>query len=206
MTKLDFLEVNRNFRSYYKTLRDVNYYLTNSELGQGKIEVATDVMTKLIFDFIRTNGTTFREMDSDIFEVEYQMFHEDFLRIIEHSGVNNVDFDEFASLLDELIGIANQRMAALQKIKTTRQEMKLSNEDADSIETETVEKNNHSQIAQMVIEKKAQGTVETIKAIAEETIVISDLAEDLDEDDESKSDVFESDDVFHYRPKRRRYR
>jgi hypothetical protein len=196
MTKLDFLEVNRNFRSYYKTLRDVNYYLGNSELGQEKINATTTVITKLIFDFIRTSGSTFREMDQEKFEIEYEMFHDDFLRIIENSGVNNVDFDEFAGLLDELIGIVNHRMTALGKIKTTIQDMKLSKED-----NEAIEDIQDLPITQMVIEKKTPlAAPEPIKNVTEKA---PELEEEIDEEDES---TFEGDDVFHYRPKRRRYR
>ena len=196
MTKLDFLEVNRNFRSYYKTLRDVNYYLGNSELGQEKINATTTVITKLIFDFIRTSGSTFREMDQEMFEIEYEMFHDDFLRIIVNSGVNNVDFDEFAGLLDELIGIANHRMTALGKIKTAMQDMKLSKEDNNAIEDIQ-----DLPITQMVIEKKnPSAATEPIKSVAEKA---PELEEEIDEEDES---TFEGDDVFHYRPKRRRFR
>jgi hypothetical protein len=204
MTKLEFLEVNRNFVSYYKTLRDLNYYLTNSELGQEQINEATTVMTKLIFDFIQTNGTTFRDMDMEKYTKEYEMFHQDFLRIIENSGVNNVDFDEFAGLLDELIQIANHRMTALQKIKTSMQEMELSNEDVEPLENETQEENNQLPITQMVLENKPEFTIETIKS-DEESTVNSEL-DDNDEDFESRSEILESDDVFHYRPKRRRFR
>jgi hypothetical protein len=202
MAKLEFLEVNKNFKSYYKTLRDVNYYLGDSKLGKENIKATTKVITKLIFDFIRTSGTTFRDMDEEKYIKAYEMFHEDFLRIIENSGVNNVEFDEFAGLLDELIQIANHRTAALQKIKTTKQEMKVSHEDGESLENDTPEENNHLQITQMVIEKRPQLIIET--SAIEETV--SELEEEVEEDIENKNEAFEGDDVYHYRPKKRRFR
>lgn len=210
MSKLEFLEVNRDFRSYYRTLRDVNYYYSNSELGKEHIETTTQVITKLIFDFIRTDGITFREMNPEKYDKEYQMFQEDFLEIIENSGVNNVDFEEFASLLDELIEIANHRFSALQKIKTTRQEMKFSVEDADIQENETdIETDQSNQL--LITKPQELGGSDvtqnvTIKSATEETILNPLSDEEIDDDDESKSETFESDDLFHYRPKRRRFR
>ncbi|MEH7334408.1 hypothetical protein V7161_17320 [Neobacillus drentensis] len=128
MSKLEFLEANRNFKSYYKTLRDLNNFLSSSP----ELQAANQAITQLIFEFIRINGVTFRQMDSSQFEREYQIFQEDFLNVILNSGENNVDFNRFAALLDEIIGIANLRQDALGKIQRTKQESPLGEDDEES--------------------------------------------------------------------------
>ncbi|MEH6908383.1 hypothetical protein, partial [Neobacillus drentensis] len=96
MGNLDFLEISRNFKSYYQTLRDVHYYLTNdSEVKQEELEAVSKLLSKLIYGFIRIKGISFREMDREQFEQEFNLFHQDFLNIIQKSGENNVEFDQF---------------------------------------------------------------------------------------------------------------
>ncbi|MDN3016307.1 hypothetical protein PH210_08855 [Paenibacillus sp. BSR1-1] len=131
MSKLEFLEANQNFKSYYKTLRDLNNFLSSSP----ELQTANQTITQLIFEFIRVNGVTFREMDRGQFEREYQIFQEDLLNIIQNSGENNVDFNGFASLLDEIIVIANLRQEALGKIQRTKLESPLGNADEDEDES-----------------------------------------------------------------------
>lgn len=133
MGKLEFLETNQNFRSYYRTLRDINYFLNSqSELEKDKILVANQVLTKLIFDFIRIDDITFREMKHEQYEKEYRIFQNDFLNIIQSSGENDVDFDDFSALLDEIIGIANLRTDALGKIQKAKQNELTGNEEMES--------------------------------------------------------------------------
>ncbi|MFP5112002.1 hypothetical protein ACSU64_06435 [Bacillaceae bacterium C204] len=122
MSKLEFLEISRNFKSYYRTLRDIHYYLSNdSELNQEELQAVSKVLSKLIYGFIRIKGTFFREMDREQFEQEFNLFHQDFLNVIQNSGENNVDFDQFTALVDELIGIAYKRTNTLGKIKKVKQ-------------------------------------------------------------------------------------
>lgn len=117
MEDLNFLEPDRTFRSYYRTLRDVNYYLNNDpEIDSNELQTANRVITKLILDFIRLDGTTFRDMDPEQFAREFQIFIPDFLAIIQNSGVNDVDFLRFSELLDEMLGIVGLRASALEKI------------------------------------------------------------------------------------------
>jgi hypothetical protein len=124
MSNLEFLEISRNFKSYYRTLRDVHYYLTNdSELNKEELKAVTKVLSKLIYGFIRIKGTSFREMDREQFEQEFNLFHQDFLNIIQNSGENNVEFDQFSALIDEIIGIAVKRTIALGKIKKLKQKL-----------------------------------------------------------------------------------
>ncbi|MEH6957368.1 hypothetical protein [Neobacillus drentensis] len=135
MGNLDFLEISRNFKSYYQTLRDVHYYLTNdSEVKQEELEAVSKLLSKLIYGFIRIKGISFREMDRDQFEQEFNLFHQDFLNIIQKSGENNVEFDQFTALIDEIIGIAVKRTIALGKIKKVKQELLLEEEEIAEVE------------------------------------------------------------------------
>ena len=123
MSKLDFLEVSRNFKSYYRTLRDVHFYLTNdSELNPAELQAVSKVLSKLIYGFIRINGIAFREMNREQYEREFHLFHEDFLSVIQNSGENNVEIDQFIALIDEIMEIAVKRRNALAKIKKVKQE------------------------------------------------------------------------------------
>lgn len=135
MGNLDFLEISRNFKSYYQTLRDVHYYLTNdSEVKQEELEAVSKLLSKLIYGFIRIKGISFREMDREQFEQEFNLFHQDFLNIIQKSGENNVEFDQFTALIDEIIGIAVKRTIALGKIKKVKQELLLEEEEIAEVE------------------------------------------------------------------------
>ena len=135
MSNLDFLEISRNFKSYYQTLRDVHYYLTNdSEVKQEELEAVSKLLSKLIYGFIRIKGISFREMDREQFEQEFNLFHQDFLNIIQKSGENNVEFDQFTALIDEIIGIAVKRTIALGKIKKVKQELLLEEEEIAEVD------------------------------------------------------------------------
>ncbi|MEH7075696.1 hypothetical protein [Neobacillus drentensis] len=124
MSNLDFLEISRNFKSYYRTLRDVHFYLTNDpELSKEELQAVTKVLSKLIYGFISIKGTSFREMEREQFEQEFNLFHQDFLQVIQNSGENNVSFDDFTSLIDEIIAIAVKRTNTLGKIKKGNQEL-----------------------------------------------------------------------------------
>ncbi|MEH7304227.1 hypothetical protein, partial [Neobacillus drentensis] len=148
MSKLDFLEISRNFKSYYQTLRDVHYYLTNdTELSPLELQAVSKVLSKLIYGFIRIKGTSFREMDREQFEQEFNLFHQDFLNVIQNSGENNVDFDQFTELIDEVIGIAVKRTIALGKIKKVKQDSFLQDEvmaDVTDDESELFNENEES--------------------------------------------------------------
>ena len=233
MSKLEFLEVTRNFKSYYKTLRDVNYYLV-SDFDKEELQTASQIITKLIFGFIRMNGTTFREMNPEQYEREFQMFHNDFLNIIQNSGENNVEFDDFAALLDELIGIADHRMNALGKIKKTKQEAVIqSDEIVDQvIEKEIelkpvviiednvgkiVESNNESAVVEVISDVVEEITSEIDQVPVEMVEVSVDSAEvsgevkreisgELNDVDADFEEMNESDDLYHFRPRRKRYR
>src|SRR3954447_26996571 len=49
MSNFDFLQISRNFKSYYQTLHDVHYYLTNdSDLSEEELQAVSKVLSKLI--------------------------------------------------------------------------------------------------------------------------------------------------------------
>jgi outer membrane murein-binding lipoprotein Lpp len=134
MSQLDFLEVSGNLKSYYRTLRDVHYYLTNdSEVSEEELQAVSKVLSKLIYGFIRIKGTSFREMQLEQFEQEFNIFHQDFLNVIQNSGENNVDFDEFTALIDEIIAIAVKRTIALGKIKRAKNQSLIEDVEIDEV-------------------------------------------------------------------------
>jgi hypothetical protein len=183
MSKLDFLEVSRNFKSYYRTLRDVHFYLTNdSELNRAELQAVSRVLSKLIYGFIRIKGIAFREMNREQYEQEFHLFHEDFLNVIQNSGENNVDFDQFIVLIDEIIGIAVKRSNALGKIKKGKQEslaVELAEvntaviEELDEIET-NIEEEEEEEIVDDMNEEAPE--VETVSAAIEVEDVIVEAA------------------------------
>lgn len=118
MSNLNFLQVNQNFKSYYRTLLDANYYFRNRPELQG----TNQLIAEMILNFIGTNGTTFQEMNPEEYERDYRIFEDDFLNIIENSVQNHIDFQTFSMLIDEIIGIAQLRASTRQKLKRNNQE------------------------------------------------------------------------------------
>ncbi|WP_144548162.1 hypothetical protein [Bacillus sp. X1(2014)] len=134
MSNLDFLEISRNFKSYYQALRDAHYYLRHDpDLSQEELQAVTKVLSKLIYGFIRIKGVSFREMDREQFKQEFNLFHQDFLNVIQNSGENNVEFEQFADLIDEIIGIAVKRTIALGKIEKVKQQSLFENVEIDEV-------------------------------------------------------------------------
>jgi archaellum component FlaC len=194
MSTLEFLEVTRNFKSYYKTLCDVNYYLS-SDFDKEKLRAASQVISKLIFGFIQMKETTFRDMTPYQYNKEYQMFQDDFLTIIQNSGENNADFDDFTELLDELIGIANHRMNALGKIKQTKQEP-VSQSEEESV-SQVME--NEVELSHVLVNEDVAEIVEEMNNVSAEienssaeVDEISDGVEDLNTEVEEISDEVEN--------------
>ena len=227
MGKLEFLEVTRNFKSYYKTLRDVNYYLV-SDFDNEKLQATSQVLTKLIFGFIRMKGTTFREMTPDQYEKEFQMFQDDFLNIIQISGENNVDFDDFAVLLDELISIANHRTDTLRKIRKTKQEIVSEFEEVESqvIENE-VALDNVDALADEDVDAPVDAPADEVEAVSilsneaeERTDIVEEIStvvqeasnqvdvenHSIEDENDDLEELNESEDIYHFRPRRRRNR
>ncbi|NHC41218.1 hypothetical protein G6549_14755 [Bacillus sp. MM2020_1] len=171
MGNLDFLEISRNFKSYYQTLRDVHYYLTNdSEVKQEELEAVSKLLSKLIYGFIRIKGISFREMDREQFEQEFNLFHQDFLNIIQKSGENNVEFDQFTALIDEIIGIAVKRTIALGKIKKVKQELLLEEEEiaeGDDSESELIYEDEDNVTEDEVVDDFIGGMDEIKEAVSE---------------------------------------
>ncbi|MGG3467003.1 hypothetical protein ABES02_05595 [Neobacillus pocheonensis] len=185
MSKLEFLEANSNFISYYRTLRDVNNFLG----GTPGLDATNLVITKFIFEFIRINGVNFRDMDPDQYEREYQMFENDFIDVIQNSGENDVDFIRFASLLDEILGIANLRMEALGKIKRNRLGAAVEEEEESSNAVEAASNVTTAVVSVENIQTNSSIDAETIAEITNET------TED-ENNNESDDNTVESSDRF----------
>lgn len=188
MSKLDFLEISRNFKSYYRTLRDVHYYLTNDpELSDEELQAVSKVISKLIYGFIRIKGTSFREMDREQFEEGFTLFHQDFLNVIQLSGENNVDFNQFTSLLDEIIGIAVKRTIALGKIKRVKQESLLEdNEIAEDTYAESLESDEE---VEEDVEEDVKEDVKEDDAIVADDDLVEEVIEVINEIQEEVPEV-----------------
>ena len=171
MSNLEFLELSRNFKSYYRTLRDVHYYLTNdSELSQEEVPVVSKVLSKLIYGFIRIKGTSFREMDRKQFQQEFNLFHQDFIDVIQNCGENNVDFDQFTALIDEIIGIAVKRTKTLGKIKKGRQVLLLEDEEiaeGDEAESQISKENEENIDVVEIVDNEVKVIVEAAPEVVE---------------------------------------
>lgn len=224
MSKLDYLEITRNFKSYYQTLRDANYYLhSDSDVDNEKLKATSIVLSKLILGFIRIDGTSFREMKSDQYEKDFQIFYNDFLSVIQNSGENNVDFDHFTSLIDEIIGIAIKRRNALEKIQ--KEKLGISEENEDELEefekqlSDNTEQTITAKVEKAIIgDEKVNTTNKSDSVTVDEEINLtedvlgSDDVEDIKEpfsnqdSDGLNGNVYESDDNYRFRPKRKRFR
>jgi hypothetical protein len=177
MSKLDFLEISRYFKGYYRTLRDVHYYLTNdSEVSPEELQAVSKVLSKLIYGFIRVNGKAFREMDSEQYDQQFHLFHQDFLSVIQNSGENNVDFDQFTSLIDEILEIAVMRINALGKIRRGNQEqVPENNEMTEAADDKTESSNEHETDAdddEEVIVDEVKEADEEEKIVEEEAVTL----------------------------------
>ena len=183
MSNLEFLEISRNFKSYYRTLRDVHYYLTNdSELDQEEVPVVSKVLSKLIYGFIRIKGTSFREMDREQFQQEYNLFHQDFLDVIQNCGENNVDFDQFTALIDEIIGIAVKRTKTLGKIKKGRQLLLLEDEEfAEGTDVESQISNDAEENIDVdeIVDNEVKVKVKVIDEAAPEVVEVRTFSTDV---------------------------
>ena len=243
MSKLKYLEITRNFKSYYQTLRDINYYLnSDSEVDQVKLQATSSVISKLILGFIRTNGKSFREMDREQYEKEFLIFYDDFLNVIQNSGENNVDFEQFAALIDEIIGIAVRRKNALDKIQKEKLGTSVENEEVieeegdhfsniddelmtndevsepevpveDKIDSITVEDNQQEEIDNknvevvVVVEVESEnGTGDANFVEEEDRKLDSDMGFRDKENLDGNINVFESDDNYRFRPRKKRFR
>jgi hypothetical protein len=179
MSNFDFLQISRNFKSYYQTLRDVHYYLTNdSDLSEEELQAVSKVLSKLIYGFIRIKGTSFREMDSEQFEQEFNLFHQDFLKVIQTSGENNVDFDQFTALIDEIIGIAVMRTNALGKIIKVKQQSLVEDDEMDEVTEDEAELSNDNE-DNVADEEVVVEVIEVIDEIKEEIPEVRTLSSEL---------------------------
>ena len=193
MSNLDFLEISRNFKSYYQALRDAHYYLRNDpDLSQEELQAVTKVLSKLIYGFIRIKGVSFREMDREQFKQEFNLFHLDFLNVIHNSGENNVEFEQFAALMDEIIGIAVQRTIALGKIEKVKQQFLFENVEIDEV-TDDIELDEITDDVELEkitddVELEVSNEVENNDAVEE---MVDDMIEEIEVINETEETVAE---------------
>ncbi|HLO11643.1 MAG TPA: hypothetical protein VK190_05240, partial [Pseudoneobacillus sp.] len=229
------------FKSYYQTLRDINYYLnSDSEVDHVKLQATSSVISKLILGFIRTNGKSFREMDREQYEKEFLIFYDDFLSVIQNSGENNVDFEQFAALIDEIIGIAVRRKEALDKIQKEKLGTSVENEEVieeegdhfsnidgelltndevsepevpvdDKIDSITVEDKQQEEVdnknVEVVVDVESENGMGDANILEEEDRNFdSDMGFRNKENLDGNINVFESDDNYRFRPRKKRFR
>jgi len=241
MSKLKYLEITRNFKSYYQTLRDINYYLnSDSEVDQVKLQATSSVISKLILGFIRTNGKSFREMDREQYEKEFLIFYDDFLSVIQNSGENNVDFEQFAALIDEIIGIAVRRKDTLDKIQKEKLGTSVENEEViedeendfsniddelltidevskpevpvdDKIDSITIEDKQQEDVdnknVEVMVDVESENGMDDANIVEKEYRNFdSDMGFRDKENLDGNINVFESDDNYRFRPRKKRFR
>ncbi|NRD79636.1 hypothetical protein HPT25_19940 [Bacillus sp. BRMEA1] len=202
MSNLDFLEVNPNFTTYYRTLRDANYYF----FSRPELQDANEVIAQLILKFIQVNGTTFRDMDPEEYERIYRLFEDDLLDVIINSGTNNVDFQAFTEMLDEIIGIARLRDHTLRKINRTNQEIVADVNEIVIIQDDDTLPNDVSEIyvtisddinPSMIEDENTENSLVLInQEILEDPVENEDMeVEDFEEEDCVEDDCEEEEDV-----------
>jgi hypothetical protein len=128
MAKLNYLQLDddQQLFSYYITLCHVYYFNVSDENTEKENQVAegtVETISSLIFHAINIQGTTIREMDNDTYEKEYKRFYNDIMNAIKECCKNEVDFNDFLEILDEILGAAIKLATAFQKLESVKDEM-----------------------------------------------------------------------------------
>ncbi|MFE8699374.1 hypothetical protein ACFYKX_01925 [Cytobacillus sp. FJAT-54145] len=138
MAELKYLQIDDNLESYYITLCDIYFYhvsQSSSEDEKTKTAGTIDQISSLIFHAITVGGTTIREMDNEKYEKEYKRFYNDIMSAIKECSENDVVFDSFLEIIDEIVGAALKLASAFEKLGKIKEE----NQEATDIETEEKE-------------------------------------------------------------------
>jgi glutamine synthetase type III len=123
--------------SYYITLCHVYYFHVseeNSEKDKQQAEATIETLSSLIFHAINIEGTTIREMDNEQYIKDYKRFYSDIMGAIQSCCKNEVDFDVFLEIIDEILGAAVRLATAFDKLKRINED-----EQENVIESETDE-------------------------------------------------------------------
>ncbi|HLO11419.1 MAG TPA: hypothetical protein VK190_04105 [Pseudoneobacillus sp.] len=127
MVKLAHLQIESDdpLYSYYITLCHVYYFNVSddhSEKEKLQAEATIDSISNLIFHAINIEGTTIREMDNERYQKEYKRFYKDIMIAIKECCKNEVDYDEFLGIIDEIIGAAIKLASAFNKITSIKEQ------------------------------------------------------------------------------------
>jgi glutamine synthetase type III len=111
--------------SYYVTLCHVYYFHVgenDSEKEKQQAEATIETISSLIFHAINIEGTTIREMDNEQYVREFKRFYNDIIEAIQECCKNEVDYDVFLEIIDEIIGAARKIATALHKLQSIKVE------------------------------------------------------------------------------------
>ncbi|MHC0037034.1 hypothetical protein [Pseudoneobacillus sp. C159] len=127
MANLKYIQTNAEdpLYSYYVTLCHVYYFHVeedNSEKEKQQAESTIETISSLIFHAINIEGTTIREMDNQQYVQEYKRFYNDLIGAIQDCCKNEVDYEVFLEIIDEIIGAARKIAKAYQKLESIKVE------------------------------------------------------------------------------------
>jgi glutamine synthetase type III len=125
--------------SYYITLCHVYYFYVsedNSEKEKEQADGTIQTLSSLIFHAINIEGTTIREMDNEQYVKDYKRFYSDIMGAIQSCCKNEVDFDVFLQIIDEIIGAAIGLATAFDKLSKIKEEKSTVIEHTESIEND----------------------------------------------------------------------
>jgi L-rhamnose mutarotase len=111
--------------SYYLTLCHVYYFHVsddNSEEEKLRAEGTIETICSLLFHAINIEGTTIREMDNERYVKEHKRFYNDIIDTIRECSRNEVDFEIFLEILDDIIGAALTLANAFQKLQSVKED------------------------------------------------------------------------------------
>jgi glutamine synthetase type III len=127
MANLKHLQIDNDdpLNSYYITLCHVYYFHVsddNSESEKQKADDTIETICSLLFHAINIEGTTIREMDNEIYVKQYKRFYNDIIDAIQECSKNEVDFEVFLEIIDEIIGAATTLANAFNKLQSVKEE------------------------------------------------------------------------------------
>jgi glutamine synthetase type III len=127
MANLKHLKIDNDdtLSSYYITLCHVYYFHVsddNSEKEKLQAESTIETICSLLFHAINIEGTTIREMDNERYVKEYKRFYNDIIDAIRECSKNEVDFEIFIEIIDDIIGAALTLANAFHKLHSVKVE------------------------------------------------------------------------------------
>ncbi|WP_251548694.1 hypothetical protein [Neobacillus muris] len=132
---LNYLAPTKLLEDIYLTLcsvyEDEQHY---SEEEKKAIQVTKEHLTKKVMNEFVVDEEYFLTMDPNAFEKGYGMLQHDFIHLIKGCSENNLDYDSFLQIMDQLISCAKMRMNAYELLDEKIQETKV--QEAEENETE----------------------------------------------------------------------